>query len=144
MENQGKYIFEDNSTKIKVTTSYGQQSVLFEDIASIGYSRMFRLIYPHHSKAYVFIIGGGVLGLICLFINGIPSGGALGIVGLLVMLIGCIVGVILWLKSETIYWDTISIETKGGKIIPFDVPDGTAKKEVELIENKKRDITGVK
>jgi hypothetical protein len=36
MYNHGKYSFEENNTKIKVTTSTGQDSVLFEDIASIG------------------------------------------------------------------------------------------------------------
>lgn len=58
--------------------------------------------------------------------------------------IAAIVGGILLFIPSNIYFDRISIETKGGKIIPFDVPDGTAQKEVELIENKKRDLTGVK
>ena len=64
--------------------------------------------------------------------------------GFILCVIVLIVGGILLSIPKNIYFDRISIETKGGKIIPFDVPDGTAQKEVELIENKKRDITGVK
>jgi hypothetical protein len=65
-------------------------------------------------------------------------------IGLLLGGIGIIVGSILMNISKTNYFDRISVETKGGKIISFDVPDGSASNEVEKIENTKRQITGIK
>tara|TARA_B110000503_G_scaffold2337_1_gene3093 strand:- start:248 stop:661 length:414 start_codon:yes stop_codon:yes gene_type:complete len=137
MENKGNYSFEDNNTKIKVSTSGGQQSLLFEDIASIGYQRMSFTTNPHSNKGCFIWVAGFVVGMIAI----VAFNSFVGM--FLVYIIAGIVGVVFRLKSENVYFDRISIETKGGKIIPFDVPDGTAQKEVEIIENKKRDLTGI-
>lgn len=137
MENKGKYTFEDNSTKIKVTTLSGQESVLFEDIASIGFSRMNITIQPHMKNGQIIAGLGLILGLIILFTASFWYGLMIG--GIIVF-----IGIVVINFPKIVHFDRISIETKGGKIIPFDVPDGTAQKEVELIENKKRDLTGVK
>ena len=130
MEQYGKYSFEDNNTKIKVTTSNGQENVLFEDIASIGWEENFFDTTPHFGK--------GVILMIATFIF------AIWIESWYVFGVGELIGIILVMYSKTTFFDTISVETKGGKIIYFNVPHGTATNEVDKIEEIKRKITGVK
>ena len=130
MEQYGKYSFEDNDTKIKVTTSYGQENVLFEDIASIGWYENFFETRPDSGKGVVVMIATFI------FAIWIESWIAFGV--------GELVGFILVVRSKTTFFDTISVETKGGKIIYFNVPHNTAINEVDKIEEIKRKITGVK
>ena len=137
MYNHGKYSFEENNTKIKVTTSTGQDSVLFEDIASIGWTRMQFITNPNAKTGVIIIIASILLGPIIGINISISA-------GLLVFGVGMIIGGLLLIKTKTNYFDRISVETKGGKIISFDVPDGSASNEVEKIENTKRQITGIK
>ena len=40
-------------------------------------------------------------------------------------------------------WDNIQIETRGGKILEYSVPEGKGKDQMELIESKKREILGI-
>ena len=134
MINKGSYTFVENSTKIKVTTSNGQDSVLFEDIASIGWTREKLISNPNFVHGIVSICLATPLGA---FI-GNTSAGAGWIIFFLALFIGA------WMmgREKIDFFDKISVETKGGKIISFDVLDGTASKQVDKIEDAKRQITG--
>jgi uncharacterized membrane protein YfcA len=135
MNNKGSYTFVENSTKIKVTTSNGQDSVLFEDIASIGWTREKVISNPNLVLGVIICSLSPILGV---FIGTNTSAEAGWIIFILALLIG------LWMivKTKTDFFNKISVETKGGKIISFDVLDGTASKQVDKIEDAKRQITG--
>ena len=135
MNNKGSYAFVENSTKIKVTTSNGQDSVLFEDIASIGWTREKVISNPNIGLGAIIIFAGPILGVF-IGINTSVETGCFIVFG------GLLIGCFMMAKTKTDFFDKISVETKGGKIISFDVLDGTASKQVDKIEDAKRQITG--
>jgi len=130
MYSYGTYSFEENDTKIKVTTANGQDNVLFEDIASIGWMENFYITHPHFTKGLIILIATPFLAIV--------------VESWILLIVGLVLGFLLWSISKDTFFDTISVETKGGKIIYFNVPNGTAADEVKKIENTKREITGVK
>jgi len=130
MYSYGTYSFEENDTKIKVTTANGQDNVLFEDIASIGWMENFYTTNPHLTKGWIILIATPFLAIV--------------VESWILLIVGLVLAFLLLLNSRDTFFDTISVETKGGKIISFDVPTGTAADEVKKIENTKRKITGVK
>ena len=135
MNNKGSYAFVENSTKIKVTTSNGQDSVLFEDIASIGWTREKVISNPNIGVGAIIVVAGPILGFFIGKNTSAETGGIIAFVGVLI-------GFFMMVKPKTDFFDKISVETKGGKIISFDVLDGTASKQVDKIEDAKRQITG--
>ena len=129
--NDGSYDIVDGN-KVRISTASGQQSVLFEDIASLGYNRMtFTVSGDNHGTGQIFFIGGIIMGFVLMFNWDFLYGLGIGAVV-------TIIGVILLNQTNQIYWDRITVETKGGKIIAFDVDDGVGKGKIDEIETEKR------
>jgi len=129
--NDGSYDILDGN-KLRISTASGQQSVLFEDIASLGYNRMTLTVAgDNHGTGLFFFIGGIIMGFVLMFNWDFLYGLGIGAVV-------TIIGVILLNQTNQIYWDRITVETKGGKIIAFDVDDGVGKGKIDEIETEKR------
>ena len=62
---------------------------------------------------------------------------------LIILFTGCILGVIIGLRSKIFLFERITIETKGGKLIQYDVSKDNAELAIDKIEKMKRKITGV-
>ena len=113
--------------KLRITFKDSEESVLFEDTASISYLKI-------SNPNPLYIIGGFILGCILGFGN-IDSGE----VGLVMFLLfgPIILGVILGFSNK-IKFDNVAVETRGGKIIRFTVDPGDGKAAMEQIEEEKR------
>ena len=88
------------------------------------------------------VIFGVIIFIISLII---PSSNILGFNegNLIILFTGCIVGVIIASWSKIFFFERITIETKGGKLIQYDVSKDDAELAIEKIEKLKRKITGV-
>ena len=122
-QNVGEVSFNDN--KVRVMYKSGTESVLFEDISSIG--------YMEGTGGNVYLMLACFLIAILLFILGADLVFTLGAI-----FIGVILPFVFPFK-----WENVQIETKGGKIIAYSVPTGKGKSQMELIESKKREILGI-
>jgi hypothetical protein len=120
-----------DGNKLRIKTVSGQESVLFEDIASLGYKRVAIEEYP---STYL-------LGILCLILGmaGMMFGWIFisGIVSLILGLAFVILSVYL-MKKTLFYFDQISVETRGGKIIHYGVNDTHGQSEIDRIEDAKR------
>ena len=110
--------------KLRITYKDSEESVLFEDTASISYLKI-------SNPNLLYIIGGIVIGCVLGF-NNIDSDD-----GMYLMIGPMILGFILAL-SYKIKFDNIAVETRGGKIIRFSVDSGDGKSIMEQIEEEKR------
>ena len=127
----GSYDIVDGN-KIKISTASGQQSVLFEDIASLGYNRMTLTVQgDNYGTGMAVMVIGIIMGFVLMFNWDFLNGLGIGFVAF-------IIGAILMAQTNQIYWDRITVETKGGKIIAFDVDDGVGKGKIDEIETEKR------
>ena len=127
----GTVSFNDN--KVRISYDNGSESVLFEDISSIGYREL------KGGNVYVFLAGlviATISFLILLFYQQY-------ILSVFVFLILFVLSSILSFVFFMLKWDNIQIETKGGKILEYSVPEGKGKDQMELIESKKREILGM-
>tara|TARA_B100000902_G_scaffold385200_1_gene426268 strand:+ start:806 stop:1378 length:573 start_codon:yes stop_codon:yes gene_type:complete len=129
--NKGAYSIDGN--KIRVQKSSGVDSVLFEDIASISHRaetipKRFGLI------AFNIILWTTIFIQIYLLLQGlyIESLIALGIGLTLAIIAGFLT------SKAAIYWDSVIIETRGGRTLTYAVDFGFGKKEMENIENARR------
>jgi len=126
----GSYDIVDGN-KIKISTASGQQSVLFEDIASLDCDRMtLEVEDPHWIANYLLVIG---------FIVGMGVWAFWNFTyGMVTAVVIFIIAVIPMMQTKQIYWDRITLETEGGKILAFDVDDGVGKGMTDEIETAKR------
>ena len=117
---------------MRISYDNGSESVLFEDISSIGYREL------KGGNVYVFL-AGLVIALISFLILMFYQQYILSFfVFLILFVLSSILSFIFGFK-----WDNIQIETKGGKILEYSVPEGKGKDQMELIESKKREILGI-
>jgi hypothetical protein len=126
----GEVSFDDNKVRIHFETA--TESVLFEDIASISYKQVAA------GNPKVLMVGMSLAALI--FILGLLLGNTLQL-----LLFSVLVVVLTFVLTFTIFkmiWDEVEIESKGGKIISYSVVKGKGRASMELIETKKREITG--
>ncbi len=129
--NDGSYALDMESKKMSVTTTTGQHSVLFEDIASISYNKItgdpeFKI---KNKTAFYIGCGGVVLGIGFLDQLG-DMGGFLIVGGIIALFIGC--------KNEDKTWDNVTIETRGGKTVTYSVDLGQGKVDMDAIEEARR------
>ena len=114
--------------KIRVTYENMESSVLFEDTASISYIKI-----TNADLRYTF--GGFFLGMVLGLGFGLSGDLPLGLT--MFLLFGpMILGIILGYNKEK--FDSVNIETRGGKIISFAVSEGRGKSIMEQIEEAKR------
>ncbi len=117
--------------KLRINTFSGQESVLFEDISSLGYKRV---AIEENSSNYLiggFLLGIGIGGFIFGWI--VISWKISFVLSLIVIVVGKIL-----MKKTLFYFDSISVETRGGKIINYAVEDTLGQKEIDRIEEAKR------
>ena len=112
-----------NNDKVRITYKDSEESVLFEDTASISYIKC--------KKPNPGIIGLGVLVtiLIIVFSNDIDV--------LMWSWVPAAIGGVFAAMSP-IKFDNVAIETRGGKIIRFSVPADTGQQIMDQIEGEKR------
>ena len=122
VRNDGTWSVQDE--KLRITYQNGQESVLFEDTASIS--------YKCHSNPNPLYIGLGVfLGIIILVATEFEDFG-------IAIDIGCII-IGAWMAYQNpVAFDNVAIETRGGKIICFSVGAQQGKGIMEQIEAEKR------
>jgi membrane-bound ClpP family serine protease len=120
-----------DGNKIRIQTDAGQDSVLFEDIASLGFKRVAIGEYPSTYILGIICLIIGLSGMMFgwIFMNGIAS----LILGLAVVILGNYL-----MKQTYFYFDQISVETRGGKIILYGVNDTFGQSEIDRIEEAKR------
>jgi hypothetical protein len=120
-----------DGNKIRIQTDSGQESVLFEDIASLGYKRVAIGEYPSTYLLGIICLIIGYAGMFFgwIFMNGIVS----LILGLAVVILGYYL-----MKQTYFYFDQISVETRGGKIILYGVNETLGQSEINRIEEAKR------
>jgi len=111
--------------KLRITYKDSEESVLFEDTASISYLKI-------SNANPLYIIGGFILGFILGFGN-TDSGN----IAIFLLFGPIILGVILGFSNK-IKYDNVAVETRGGKIIRFTVDSGYGKTTMEQIEEDKR------
>ena len=126
----GTVSFNDN--KVRISYNNGSESVLFEDISSIGYREL------KGGHVYVFLAGLVIATISFLILVFYQQYILSFFVFLILIVLSTILSYIFAFK-----WDNIQIETKGGKILEYSVPEGKGKDQMELIENKKREILGI-
>lgn len=114
--------------KLRITYKDSEQSVLFEDTASISYLKI-----ATSNPMYLFL---GLFGGAGLFIFIALVKENLGL-GFFVWAASFAIGLILMFVKK-IKYDNVSIETRGGKIIRFSVDFGDGKSIMEQIEEEKR------
>jgi hypothetical protein len=132
----GNFSIEGN--KLRIKSSAGISSVLFEDISSIS----FRTIeVPDWSNSFIIISISVLLFVFGLQSNPLPNapsnGGTIQLATLLF-----IIALILpfFIRKR---WENVIIETRGGMLLSFSVQIGEGINQVNRIEEEKRKITGV-
>ena len=109
----GSYDIVDGN-KIKISTASGQQSVLFEDIASLDCNRMTLEVEDDHWHriTYYLLVIGFIVGMgVWAFWN--------FTYGMVTAVVIFIIAFIPMMQTKQIYWDRITLETEGGKILAF-------------------------
>jgi|688.fasta_scaffold1195180_1 hypothetical protein len=126
----GEVSFDDNKVRIHFETA--TESVLFEDIASISYKQVAA------GNPKVLMAGMSLAALI--FFLGLLLGNTLQLFLFAVSVV--FLTIVLTFTIFKMIWDEVEIESKGGKIISYSVVKGKGRASMELIETKKREITG--
>lgn len=120
----GSYSISDN--KIRVKYSNGLESVLFEDISSVSYLEIkipdFKISLLFTFIAFIFIIIGASLSNVSI---------------LFFSVLIIITGFVLMFANKK-KWDNVIIETRGGKEIIYSVEHGKGEREMERIEQDRR------
>ena len=128
----GSVSFTDDKIRVSYAgATGGQQSVLFEDVSSIEVKTQ---KIPNLLLICVIIGISFFIGTILMFNDSIELGGGLMVVG---AIIAYIIG-----SQNTINWDDVIIETRGGKLIEYSVNEGEGGEQMQLIEDAKRERTG--
>tara|TARA_B100000886_G_C20424912_1_gene493450 strand:+ start:1182 stop:1598 length:417 start_codon:yes stop_codon:yes gene_type:complete len=128
--NDGSYALDMENKKMSVTTSTGQHSILFEDIASTSYTKVTGEPEMKIKNQTALIIG------VIAFILGIvlSDQGELG--GILI--VGGIIALFFGYGQEKKIWDNVTVETRGGKTVTYSVDLGQGKVDMDAIEEARR------
>jgi|TARA_B100000767_G_C19610345_1_gene469570 hypothetical protein len=134
--NDGSYALDMENKKISITTSTGQHSVLFEDIASTSFNSESEDMPAAHTPETKKAMLTGVALIVIGFILG--SIGAEDFSGFIVL-----AGIIYWIwkgrpKASKDTWDKVTIETRGGKQVPYCVDLGQGKIDMDVIEEARK------
>ena len=129
--NDGSYALDMENKKMSVTTTTGQHSVLFEDIASTSYNTItgdpeFKI----KNKPAVF---GGCA---AIFLGIVTAEQLEGVAGFLI--VAGIIALFIGYKKEEKTWDNVTIETRGGKTVTYSVDLGLGKVDMDAIEEARR------
>jgi len=129
--NNGSYALEMENKKMSVTTTTGQHSVLFEDIASTSYNTITGdAEFKIKNKPAFF---GGCAAIFIGIVTAEQLEGVAGflmVAGIIALFIGC--------KKEEKTWDNVTIETRGGKRVTYSVDLGQGKVDMDAIEEARR------
>lgn len=128
--NDGSYALDMENKKLSVTTSTGQHSILFEDIASTSYTKVTGEPEMKIKNQTALIIG------VIAFILGVvlSDQGELG--GILI--VGGIIALFFGYGQEKKIWDNVTVETRGGKTVTYSVDLGQGKVDMDAIEEARR------
>tara|TARA_Y100000813_G_scaffold26364_1_gene16802 strand:+ start:409 stop:831 length:423 start_codon:yes stop_codon:yes gene_type:complete len=128
--NDGSYALDTENNKMSVTTSTGQHSILFEDIASTSYSTVTGKPEWKMKNKKALIIG----------IIAIVLGGMLGEEGAIsgFLVLGGAIALYFGFGREEKTWDNVTVETRGGKTVTYSVDLGQGKVDMDAIEEARR------
>ena len=128
--NDGSYALDMENKKMSVTTTTGQHSILFEDIASTSYTKVTGEPEMKIKNQTALIIG------VIAFILGVvlSDQGELG--GILI--VGGIIALFFGYGQEKKIWDDVTVETRGGKTVTYSVDLGLGKVHMDAIEEARR------
>ena len=128
--NDGSYALDMENKKMSVTTTTGQHSILFEDIASTSYTKVTGEPEMKIKNQTALIIG------VIAFILGVvlSDQGELG--GILI--VGGIIALFFGYGKEKKIWDDVTVETRGGKTVTYSVDLGLGKVHMDAIEEARR------
>tara|TARA_B100000795_G_C22483725_1_gene317626 strand:+ start:43 stop:465 length:423 start_codon:yes stop_codon:yes gene_type:complete len=129
--NDGSYALDTPNKKMSVTTSSGQHSVLFEDIASTSYNMIEGVSKREITNKNLFWggIAAAILGPVFASLLGALSA---------IMFFGGIIAVFLSSKNVKKTWDNVTVETRGGKTVCYSVDSGQGKVDMDAIEDARR------
>ena len=129
--NNGSYALEMENKKMSVTTTTGQHSVLFEDIASTSYNRITG--DPEWKiKNKPAVLGGSA----AIFLGILTAEQLEGIAGFIIL--SGIIALFIGYRKEEKNWDNVTIETRGGKTVTYSVDLGQGKVDMDAIEEARR------
>lgn len=134
VKNPGNFSLVDG--KIKINTVQGQSSVLVEDISSISWKR------KSARKPNYFIM---LLAIPFFFSSKIisPNSEYYGYAAIVSIMMVIFIPLIALTASKE-EWEDVIVETRGGMLMTYSVELGEGSKEVEKIEDKKRDFLKMK
>lgn len=126
--NDGSYALDMENKKISITTSTGHHSVLFEDIASTSYNLKEGDPSAKLTKPPV------LWGALAAFLLGFAIGGEVGPI----LILGGIIAIFFAFTNKKEQWEDVTIETRGGKRVPYSVDLGQGKIDMDAIEEARR------
>jgi hypothetical protein len=127
--------FSVNDNKLRIQSSTGQSSVLFEDISSITWKQ---ISIPNLT---FIMIGICILffGMMIVSINTKANEG--DSILLLFFIVG--IGIIVYGYINKIIWEDVIVETRGGMLLSYSVDQHQGQIEVNRIENSRRSSINV-
>ena len=128
--NDGSYALDMENKKMSVTTTTGQHSILFEDIASTSYTKVTGEPEMKIKNQTALIIGviAFILGVV-LSVQGELGG---------ILIVGGIIALFFGYGQEKKIWDDVTVETRGGKTVTYSVDLGLGKVHMDAIEEARR------
>ena len=115
---------------MSVSTSTGQHSILFEDIASTSYSKVTGDPEWKVKNQTALIVGiiALVLGLVLADQEGVGT----------FLIVGSGIALYFGFGKEDKTWDNVTVETRGGKTVTYSVDLGQGKVDMDAIEEARR------
>jgi hypothetical protein len=130
--NDGSYALDMENKKMSVTTTTGQHSVLFEDIASISYNTITGDREMKIKNKPAFFGGCAAIMLGFYLLEHSETAAAVPIIaGVIAIFIG-------YKLDDAKTWDDVTIETRGGKTVAYSVDSGQGKVDMDAIEEARR------
>ncbi len=126
--NPGQWSVKDE--KLRITYKNSEESVLFEDTASISYLKV-------NKPRWIFSVIGAFVGFGLMLVGLFGSQDVDLSTNMMALFIPYIIGTVFSLVMKNKY-DNVAVETRGGKIIRFSVKENTGKSIMEQIEEEKR------
>jgi len=126
--NDGSYALDMENKKMSVTTTTGQHSVLFEDIASTSYN----LVKggPSAELTNPPVLWGAIAAIFLGFIIGGDVAPFL--------VVGGIIALFFAFTNKEKEWENVTVETRGGKRVTYSVDVGEGKVDMNAIEEARR------
>jgi hypothetical protein len=123
----GKFSIDGN--KLRIENKMGMSSVLFEDISSISYKSV-----SINNFKMIFI--GSLITMLLTIIGLTNESPSIVFLGILIF-----IGFVIYSYKNSIKWDNVIIETRGGMLLFYSVDIGEGINQVNKIEEEKRIIT---